>query len=346
MVYPHTVGDLYHKYRPRKFSEIVGHKEAVRSIKQAVLSQEPSQAFLLTGSSGTGKTTTARIMSLTLNCSALKDGDPCLECSSCKAITNTRCTDIIEVNAADHRGIGDIRSLCQGMPYAPLTLKRKIFILDEAHQLTSDAQSSLLKELEEAPKHVFIILCSTHPKKILPTVRNRCQIFDFKSLPEKEIMHLLESVDAYETGGQTDVAFLRMITAAAEGSPRNALVKLQQVYQAKTKNKAELSRLLGGEDEEGSGIELALSLVRKQPWAKLSQTYKEVSSLGAPALGMITAGYFRNMLLRTQGANAQVVSNILELFLVPFDQGKLGENNIVQALFKANQIALKFNGRI
>ena len=193
MVLPHGTGDLYHKYRPRKFGEIAGHKEVVYSVRQAVLNKEPSQAYLLIGESGTGKTTTARIMALSLNCeNRSEEGDPCLECRSCKNILSGSCPDMIEVNAADTRGIGDIRNLCQSMINMPMFLKNKVYILDEAHQLTKEAQSSLLKELEEAPKHVFIILCSTEPKKILNTVKNRCQRFVFNSLRRSELLNLVE----------------------------------------------------------------------------------------------------------------------------------------------------------
>jgi len=340
MVLPHGSGDLYHKYRPRKFNEIAGHPEVVTSIKKALTSSNPAHSFLLIGSSGTGKTTTARIMALALNC--LKpdgEGEPCLSCKACKAILTGRCSDIIEVNAADNRGIGDIRALCKTMPLMPLQLKRKVFILDEAHQLTNDAQSSILKELEEAPSHVFIILCSTHPKKILSTVKNRCQRFQFSPLKRKDMMGLLEEVASYE-GEVFSKEVYNAVTNAADGSPRNGLVKLQQVIQLGDKNLPAIMRLLSDEaQQDPSAIKICFTLNSKSrapKWSELSNLLTECRHLGAPAIGMIVAGYFRNQLLKaTDKASADARSDILELFVVPFAEGKLGENQLTLNLYKA-----------
>lgn len=341
MVLPHGTGDLYHKYRPRRFNEVVGHKEVISSIKKAVLAVQPSQAFLLVGDSGTGKTTTARIMALTLNCETLsKEGEPCLECGSCTTIISGHCTDITEVNAADHRGIGDIRMLCRSMPMMPLQLRRKVFILDEAHQLTNDAQSSLLKELEEAPEHVFIILCSTHPKKILPTVKNRCQQFKFSSLRRSDMLHLLEDVATYE-GENLPTGTYKIIADCAGGSPRNGLVKLQQVIQMGPADLEAVARLLGTEDQKDANVfKLCFALKKERPdWSAVSKLYQECKHLGPPAIGMMVAGYFRNQLLKESNyGRANKAAGVLELFVTPFPDGKLGENILVCNLFKATKL--------
>lgn len=338
MVFPHSAGDLYHKYRPRKFSEVVGHKEIISSVKNSLKATNPSQSYLLIGESGTGKTTTARIMALSLNCEAkAEDGEPCLECKSCNSIMSGRCMDIVEVNAADHRGIDAIRSLCATMPLMPLQVKRKVFILDEAHQLTNDAQSSLLKELEEAPKHVFIILCTTHPTKIIPTVRNRCQKFTFNSLPPKQIMDLLEQVSTFE-GFDFDESILKNIAQKSEGSPRNSLVLLQQVSQLEDRSPASVERLLSSESEaEGNALKLCFHLASSSPrWDTLMNIYKEAAHMGPPAIGMILAGFFRNKLIGAKNAEeAKVFSNLLSMFVTVFPEGKLGENNLVLNLYKA-----------
>ena len=339
MVLPHGTGDLYHKYRPRRFKEIAGHKEVVGSIKQAVLNEHPSQAYLLIGESGTGKTTTARIMAMSLNCDSRgEDGEPCLECKSCKTIISGSCPDLVEVNAADNRGIGDIRSLCRTMVNMPMLLRNKVYILDEAHQLTNDAQSSLLKELEENPSHVFIILCSTHPKKILPTVKNRCQRFVFNPLRRSELLGLVEEVATLE-GCDFPRAVYESVTDASGGSPRNALVMLQQVLQLGSESPEQITRLLNdGETDDPEVIKICFELSRKPKWDKLTALYKEVSHFGAPAIGMMVAGFFRNKLLKAKPADAAKFADVLSLFVVPFDDGKLGENQLVLALHRACKI--------
>ena len=342
MVLPHGSGDLYHKYRPRKFNEVAGHKEVVGSIQKALISSSPSHSYLLIGSSGTGKTTTARIMALSLNCEdRAADGEPCLKCKSCLAITSGRCSDIIEVNAADNRGIGDIRNLCQTMPLMPMQLKRKVFILDEAHQLTTDAQSSLLKELEEAPSHVFIILCSTHPKKILATVKNRCQRFTFKPLGRKDMTALLEEIASFE-GEDFPKTVYNAIADAAEGSPRDGIVKLQQVIQLGNRDLPSIMRLLADESQEDpNAVKICFQLTHGSPrWSVISSLLSDCRHLGPPAVGMIMAGYFRNQLLKsTSRTKADNLAKILDLFVVPFAEGKLGENQITLNLYKAYCIA-------
>ncbi len=340
MVLPHGSGDLYHKYRPRKFGEVAGHKEVIKSIRKAITARQPSQAYLLTGDSGTGKTSTARIMSLALNCTERdEEGEPCLGCTSCKTILSGNCTDIVEVNAADHRGIGDIRLLCQRMPLMPMQVRNKVFILDEAHQLTNDAQSSLLKELEEAPGHVYIILCSTHPKKILPTVKNRCQKFRFNLLNRTEMLALVEEVATLE-GEDFSRKVYEAVTDAAGGSPRNALVLLQQVVQLGSKSLSEILKLLDDEEQEDpSVIALCFALNRPTLWEKVVGLYNDVKHMGPPAIGMIIAGFFRNQLLKAkEHARQQHCAAVLELFVVPLPEGKLGENQLVLNLHKATSL--------
>lgn len=335
MVLPHRDGDLYHRYRPLRFQEIVGHKEVIKSIKTAVLANRPSQAYLLTGSSGTGKTTTARIMALVLNClNKDESNEPCLSCEPCKAVLSGRCIDIVELNAADNRGIDAIRSLCEKMRLMPLQLKNKVYILDEAHQLTNDAQSSLLKELEEAPKHVYIILCTTHPDKLIPTVRNRCQRFDFKPLKRKEVFDLLSQVSTYETFDFSEDVF-GLIADKSEGSPRAALVLLQQVSQLESSKIEDVSKLVFSEDSGNESVFSLCSLLeRRADWGKVSKVYNECRDTGAPTLSMLIAGYFRNKLLKN---GLESYGQILELFCEPLPEGKVGENMLVSKLFKAHK---------
>lgn len=331
MVFPHGEGDLYHKYRPQKFSQIVGHKEQIKSIKKAITSDHPSQSFMLVGSSGTGKTTTARIIALSLNCEKPIGDDPCLDCKCCKSILSGSCPDVIEINAADARGIEAARDLRTSMSYQPMTVSNKVYILDEAQGLTPDAQSTLLKVLEEAPKNVFIIICTTNPEKIKPTVRNRCQKFKFGPLPRKEINFLLESVAAYE-GFEAGQRTYDLIIDNCEGLPRNALVLLQQVSQIGFSNAKEIDKFLLGEDSEKGVFDFCVALLERQnvKWSEIKKIYSDISHLGAEAIWMTIAGYSRNALIKTtrkKPANTKHVK-ALELFSEPIPSIK-PENKLV-----------------
>jgi DNA polymerase III subunit gamma/tau len=243
---------------------------------------------------------------------------------------------VIEKNAAEHRGIDAVREISSTMALMPLYLQNKVYILDEFHQMTKEAQSSLLKVLEEAPKNVFIILCTTHPGKILPTVKNRCQQFRFSSLPRAKIITLLEEVVTYETVDISKAA-LELIADSAQGSPRHALVLLQQVIQLGDAGPAEIKKLLTSEDDNPEVFQVCLKL--SGPWAALMGAYDGVKEQGAPAIGMIVAGYYRNKLISAKNkADADKIARVLELFVVPFDDGKLGENQLILSLYKASNI--------
>lgn len=326
-------GDLYHRYRPHRFDEIVGHTSTANSVKNAVAGT--GQAFLLTGESGTGKTTTARIIALAANCSALENGEPCLKCSACKSILSGSSADIMELNAADARGIDAVRDIAATMGFAPMFLKKRIYIFDEAHQLTNDAQNTLLKYVEDVSPSAIIILCSTHPKKIIPTLRNRCQTFKFGSLKKKDLMSLLSKV-AKEEGKEVPAGALEAAAEVAEGSPRKALVSLQQLLQLDDLTPESLNEVFEASSEEDpNAIKLAIALDSGKKWKDIVSIYEDSKSLGAPALGMVLAGFFRNKLLKTTSNfdKAKAYHDALTLYLRPFDTGKLGENQLVSALF-------------
>lgn len=337
MVLPHGKGDLAHKYRPLQFKEVVGHTAEMKSIRTAITAENPSQAFLLIGGSGTGKTTTARVIALSLNCeSPLKDGDPCLECPSCKMILEGGCSDIMEMNAADTRGIDAARDLRSSMSLMPMYIKNKVYIIDEAQGLTKEAQETLLKVLEEAPSHVYIILCTTDPQQLKRTVKSRCQEFKFKPLKASEIKHLLVDVATFETYEVQDEVF-DMIVDKAEGSPRNALMYLQQAAQIGFENDQDIKSFLATEKGiDGEVIKICFELGGSGNWEKIVKIYNECKSVGPQGIGMMIAGYFRNQLLK--GKNPRKNAAILDLFVDPMPEGKVGENKLVLHLFKASQI--------
>lgn len=327
-------GDICKRYRPRRFSEVAGHSSLVASIKTAV-AEDRARAFLLVGDSGTGKTTIARIIAMVSNCKNLQEGDACLECKSCKMILAGTASDVIEMNAANARGIDDIREMCSGMVYAPMGGGKKVYILDEAHQLTKEAQNTLLKDLEEPPKHATIILCSTEPNKLIKTLRSRCQTFIFSSLAETDLKKLLADVTSQEDRDVPKEAIAAAVEASG-GSPRIALTNLQQILQLEVIDQASVSGLFALEEGDSEIIELCWQLKPGVGWTKISAKLQKLESKGAPAIGMTCAGYFRNKVLKASDIkDANRYAKCLEHFLVPFAENKLGMNQLVHALYNS-----------
>jgi DNA polymerase-3 subunit gamma/tau len=217
----------------------------------------------------------------------------------------------------------------------PMMLDYKVIILDEAHQLTNEAQSSLLKALEDAPKHIIFILCSTHASKILAAGRNRCQKHNFGTLVRSEMVSLLEEITTLE-GEDLPRAAYEAIVDATGGSPRAAIVSLQKVLQLGSKDVRDILKLVGGEEDVDSNVIKVCFAIGGKDWQRVVEAYKEVKHIGAPTIGMISAGFYRNQLLKAKGDGAiQLASDRLSFFLTPFVDGKLGENQLTHALHQA-----------
>ena len=194
---PHQA--LYRRWRAQTFTEIVGQKAVVETLRNAVRAGRVSHAILFVGPRGTGKTSLARILAKAVNCTNLQDGDPCDRCEACVSIREGRAIDLIEIDAASNRGIDDIRDLRERINYAPTDLKRKVYILDEAHQITKDAWNALLKSLEEPPDFVTFMFASTHPQDFPPAILSRLQRFDVRRLTVPEIEGKLRKILAAES---------------------------------------------------------------------------------------------------------------------------------------------------
>ncbi|WP_295360156.1 DNA polymerase III subunit gamma/tau [uncultured Succiniclasticum sp.] len=218
---------LYLRWRPSSFDTLVGQAPVKQALMNALSSGRIAHAYLFTGPRGTGKTTTARIFAKALNCQNGPTNHPCGECLNCRQITDGSALDVQELDAASNRGVDDIKNLNKNADFAPVNCRYKVYIIDEAHMLTTEACNALLKTLEEPPEHVVFILATTEPQKILPTIHSRCQRFDFHPITQEEIVAHLQKV-AEGSDIKAEKEALELIAAASEGGMRDALSLLEQ----------------------------------------------------------------------------------------------------------------------
>jgi len=212
---------LYRRYRPQTFAAIVGQEHVTRTLRNAIASGQVSHAYLLAGSRGIGKTTIARLIAKAVNCTKAKDGEPCDNCENCRAIREGRFLDLIEIDAASNRGIDEMRDLREKVRFAPSQGQYKVYVIDEAHQLTNEAFNALLKTLEEPPGHAIFVLATTEAGKVPGTIVSRTQRFDLRRIPYKGVVAQLAKICEQEKL-KADTAALDAIARHAQGSLRDA----------------------------------------------------------------------------------------------------------------------------
>ena len=218
---------LYRKYRPKTFSDVSGQQHVTDTLKNQIVSNRLAHAYIFTGSRGTGKTTCAKILAKAVNCLRPVDGDPCCECDICTGVDNGSIFDVVEIDAASNNGVDDIRELREEANFSPAAGKYRVYIIDEAHMLSREADNALLKTLEEPPAHVLFILATTEVHKLPPTILSRCQRFDFRRIDDTDIKERLLFVCGEEGIKITDDAAL-LVARLADGGLRDALSILDQ----------------------------------------------------------------------------------------------------------------------
>jgi len=237
---------LARKWRPQLFEEVVGQQPITQTLQNAILKKRVAHAFLFTGARGVGKTSTARILAKALNCEKGLQNNPCNQCTNCLEITQGTSMDVIEIDGASNRGIDEIRELRENVRYTPAKSTYKIYIIDEVHMLTKEAFNALLKTLEEPPPHIIFIFATTEPHKIPATILSRCQRYDFKRIPFREVIGSLKQIVEQEKI-QISQRGLLSIAQESEGSLRDAQSLLDQViaYAGKNIHDEDITEVLG-----------------------------------------------------------------------------------------------------
>lgn len=286
------------RYRPKEFSDIIGNKRTKGILESFVINPERPHSYLFYGETGCGKTTFARILANSLGCEK---------------------GDLFEFNISNNRGIDTAREIIRHAPIKPMFGKIKVILLDEAHKATSEFQNALLKLLEEPPYHLYFVLCTTEPEKLIKTVRNRCTKFKVNKLTSKGMRRLLENVLKKEKKDLSKDA-VEVLIEKADGIPREALILLDEIINI-TDKKEQIKIITLTEKEKKLGIDLCRELYAKKSWSKISSILSELEDDPEMVRRMVL-GYFTKVLLNKDSPHA---AYILECFNKPFyDSGFSG----------------------
>ncbi|MDJ1180522.1 DNA polymerase III subunit gamma/tau [Roseofilum sp. BLCC_M91] len=267
-----TYEPLHHKYRPQTFAQLVGQEAIAQTLSNALNRNKIAPAYLFTGPRGTGKTSSARILAKSLNCIQAQGptATPCGKCDICASITKGSSLDVMELDAASHTGVDNIREIIERSQFAPVQCRYKVYVIDECHMLSTAAFNSLLKTLEEPPDRVIFVLATTDPQRVLPTIISRCQRFDFRRIPLESMVQHLKQIAIQEAIAITDEA-ITLVAQISQGGLRDAESLLDQ-----------LSLLVGSDDLTEVGAEQVWDLVGSVPERDLFQLLAAISKQNPP----------------------------------------------------------------
>ena len=296
---------LYRKYRPKTFEEVIGQDHIIKTLKNQVESSEISHAYLFFGTRGTGKTSTAKILSKAINCLNPVNGSPCLKCEVCKALDDPSSLDILEIDAASNNRVDEIRDLKDKIKYPPVNGKYKVYIIDEVHMLTDSAFNALLKTLEEPPSHAVFILATTEAHKLPATILSRVMRFDFKLVPLEELIKLVKNIFKKENIIADDES-IKAICIEGEGSVRDTL-SIADVCASYSQNNITYEKVLQALGTTTTQIleKISSAIIDKNAKELLSTIhflFEEGKSFSVLTKDIIT--YFRNLLLVKSLENA------------------------------------------
>lgn len=287
---------LARKWRPQSFDDIVGQEHVTRTLKNAISSERVAHAYLFTGARGVGKTSAARILAKALNCESGPTTEPCNQCGPCKEISAGTAVDVHEIDGASNTGVDDVRELKESINYLPSLCRKKIYIIDEVHMLSTSAFNALLKTLEEPPSHVIFIFATTEPHKIPGTILSRCQRFDFKRIPIKVIFDRLKRIVTEENVELSDKS-LMVIAREADGGMRDAQSLLDQVisFSGQQISDEDVVDVLGVIDM--ALVQEAASAIIEKDCRKALQVVDRLFNYGwdVKEFGRELLGYFRNL---------------------------------------------------
>ncbi len=276
---------LYRKWRPANFDQMCGQSHIIDILKRQCQTDKVSHAYLFCGTRGTGKTSAAKILAKAANCLSPENGNPCGKCDNCKAIASGNATDILEIDAASNNGVDNIRELRDEVLYPPAYLKKRVYIIDEVHMLSSGAFNALLKTLEEPPEYVIFILATTELHKIPPTILSRCQRFEFRNISSEEIKERLLYVSKEEKIPLSENA-AKLIANLADGAMRDALSLLESCISANTGSEItekSVTELLGVTENETS-LELFESILENDA----AKAIEIIDRVNASAVDVVT----------------------------------------------------------
>lgn len=284
---------LYHTYRPQSLEQVKGNAELKSSLAEALsVPDKMPHSYLFHGGTGCGKTTIGRII---------------------KNVLEVTDNDYSEVNSSQMRGIDTIREIINKCQYKPLESKYRIFLIDECHKLTNDAQNAFLKILEDTPKHIIFILCTTEPNKLIKAIKGRCSQYEVKPLDDREMMRLLKQVVRKENA-TIESEVLNAIIKSAEGHSRNALQILEQVLNTSPDKRLEVAKQ--AEILENESIELCRALLKRQSWKQISSILTGLKGQEPESIRRVVLGYCQSVLLNGKTDNQAAL--IMECFIDPF----------------------------